>query len=431
MRISPVPARVSPVPVRNSLVTRAAGSLAPVVLLAGLLAGCGTDDPKAGCDWMKDQAAASGAGGTVILVDGSASVRGTASDAGGLDYAPAIDALLRERVGAGDVFSVGTFAGAPGDVDWVFQKRSADWKRSARSSGNQESNRDDAIGCLAEDVSTARRTVPAGEGTDVLAALSTGTGLFHGVEGPRRLVVLSDGLSTVGCADLRQAAFGSEPEIKAIVSVCATRGEFAELPDLDGVGVTFVGLGRSAGNQPSANHAQRDWLARLWKTLCERAGGAGTTCTTSDAPVGSAPAPDATGPVPADPVVPYRNGRSRTYPLPGAALFDTDSARLRPAATAPLTGIAVRARTTPGLDRVEVDGYVDPRGGSGNDRSLSQSRADAVAELLVAHGVPESHVSAYGRGVSPGCSPGRSTEDMSDKERLQCDRRVDVRVFWK
>ncbi|OQR59496.1 hypothetical protein B6E66_35235 [Streptomyces maremycinicus] len=416
---------------RTSLVARAAGSLAPVVLLAGLLAGCGTDDPKAGCDWMKDQAPASDAGGTVILVDGSASVRGSASDAGGLDYAPAIDALLKERVQAGDTFSVGTFAGTPGDVDWVYRNRSADWKRSARSSGNRESNRDGAIGCLTDDVTTAQRAVPAKGGTDVLAALGTGVGLFHDVEGPRRLVVLSDGLSTAGCADLRPAVFGAEAEIEAIVSVCATQGEFAELPDLGGVDVTFVGLGHSAGEQPSANQAQRAWLARLWKTLCERAGGTGTTCITSDTPVGSAHAPDSTGQVPADPVVPYRDGRSRTYPLPGAALFDTDSARLRPAATAPLTGIAVRARTTPGLDRVEVDGYVDPRGGSGNDRSLSQSRADAVAEVLVAHGVPESHVSAYGRGVSPGCSAIRSTEDMSAQERLQCDRRVDVRVFWK
>ncbi|MFB6579129.1 OmpA family protein [Streptomyces sp. NPDC056402] len=416
---------------RTSAVTRAVGSLAPVGLLALLLTGCGTDDPRTGCTWMKDQDPAPRAGNTVILVDGSASVRGAASGAGGPDYAPAVDALLEERVEAGDTFSVGTFAGAPGDVDWTVQKRSANWKESARNSGNQKANRDAAIRCLAEDVTTAQHVVPARGGTDVLAALTTGAGLLQDVEGPRRLVVLSDGLSTGGCADLRQATFDSETEVKAIASVCATKGEFSELPDLSGVNVTFVGLGHSAGAQPSANQAQRAWLSRLWTSLCERAGATGASCTTSDAPVGSAPAPAATGPVPADPVVPYRDGRSQTYALPGAALFDTDSARLRPAAVEPLTDIAVRARTTPGLDRVEVDGYVDLRGGSGNDRSLSQSRADAVAEVLVERGVPRSSVAAYGRGVSPGCPSDRPTGDAPAHERLQCDRRVDIRIFWK
>ncbi|MFJ9559795.1 OmpA family protein [Streptomyces fuscichromogenes] len=412
---------------RASGITRAAWALTPAVLLVGLLSGCGADDPRAGCSWMNDQALAPGAGGTVVLVDSSASVRGT----GAPDYSGAVDALLTKRVEAGDTFSIGTFAGAPGDVDWTFQKRSADWKKSARSSVRQKSNRDNAVTCLAEDVATAQHAVPAHGGTDVLGALATGVGLLQGVSGPRRLVVLSDGLSTTGCADLRQAAFGSASEIKAIASVCATRGEFSELPDLTGVDVTFVGLGHSAGDQPSANQVQRAWLARLWKTLCERAGGTEASCAAADTPVGSKASPHSTGPVPADPKVPYHDGRSRTYPLPGAALFDTDSAGLRPAATAPLTDIAVRARTTPGLDHVEVDGYVDPRGGSGNDRSLSQSRADAVAEVLVDHGVSGARVEAHGRGVSPGCPADRSTDEMSAKERLQCDRRVDIRIFWK
>ncbi|MFJ8489371.1 OmpA family protein [Streptomyces sp. NPDC094038] len=412
---------------RTSGLARAAGALAPVVLLAGLLVGCDADDPRAGCAWMKDRAPGPGAGSTVLLVDGSASVLG----AGGPDYSGAADTLLRQRVTAGDTFSLGTFAGAPGDVDWAFRKRSADWKRSAQGSGRQNSNRDKAIKCLTEDVATAQHAVPVHGGTDVLGALATGVGLLQDVAGPRRLVVLSDGLSTTGCADLRQADFGSEAEIKAIASVCATKGEFSELPDLTGVDVTFMGLGHSAKGQPSADQGERAWLARLWRTLCERAGGTTASCTAVDTPVGSAPTPHATGTVPADPRVPYHDGRSRTYPLPGAALFDAGSAELRPTATAPLTDIAVRARTAPGLDRVEVDGYVDPRGGSGNDRSLSQSRANAVAEVLVGHGVPRTRVDAHGRGVSPGCPADRSTDDMSAKERLQCDRRVDIRIFWK
>ncbi|MFD3470430.1 hypothetical protein ACFWWM_29530 [Streptomyces sp. NPDC058682] len=40
---------------RTSAGTRAVGSLAPVGLLALLLTGCGTDDPRTGCTWMEDQ----------------------------------------------------------------------------------------------------------------------------------------------------------------------------------------------------------------------------------------------------------------------------------------------------------------------------------------------------------------------------------------
>ncbi|KIE23942.1 hypothetical protein LK08_27320 [Streptomyces sp. MUSC 125] len=424
---------------RAPATVRAVGVLAAVSTLVGLLTGCEADEPRAGCAWMETQAPAVEAGSTVILVDGSASVRGTKRP----DYGQAVKAVLQERVEAGDTFSLGTFGGASGDINWAYRKRSANWKASAKNPANQGGHRDAAVGCLADDVTAAQRAVPADGGTDILAALAAGIGLFDKVKGPRRLLVLSDGLSTTGCADLRAAQFGSEQEIKAIASVCAAKGAYSELPDLHGIGVTFVALGHSAGGQPSANRAQRTWLGRLWTTLCVRGGGAAASCTSSDTPVDTAssatlgqtragaPPSASTASVPADPLVSYGNGHSRTYPLPGAALFDTLSARVRPSAVPALTDIADRARTTPGLDRVEVEGYVDPRGGSDNNQSLSQRRADAVGEVLVEHGVPQSRVKAYGRGVSPGCPQDVATDSMSRGQRLQCDRRVDIRIIRK
>jgi OOP family OmpA-OmpF porin len=418
---------------------RTAGVLIAVGTLAGLLTGCDADSPRAGCAWLETQAPADDAGSTVILVDGSASVRG----AGRPDYGQMVEHLLKERVEAGDTFSLGTFGGPAGDVVWAYRGRSADWKASADYPGTQNDNRDDAVGCIADDVTAAQRVAPSDGGTDVLAALATGIGLFDKGKGPRRLLVLSDGLSTTGCADLRTARFGSDQEIKAIASVCAAGGAYSELPDLRGVKVSFVALGRSAGDQPSANRAQRTWLGRLWTALCVRAGDAATSCTGRDVPVVTAAsgAPGGTGAgtspsdsaasVPADPLVRYAGSRSRTFTLPGAALFDTLSARVHRSAVPALTGIADRARATPGLDRVEVYGYVDPRGGSGNNRSLSQRRADAVGKVLVAHGVPESRVTTHGRGVSPGCPKDVAARDGSREQRLQCDRRVDINVIGK
>ncbi|MFR0353192.1 OmpA family protein [Streptomyces sediminimaris] len=408
---------------------RTAAALVVGTLLAGLVVGCGSDGSKDGCVWMKKASPADGAGSTVVLVDGSASVRGSKSGADAPDYRRAVHELLSERVEKGDTFFIGTFGGASDAIPWTLDGRSADWKASAHNKHNQQANRDRAVECLADDVTTAQRRGPADGGTDLLAALATATAEFRGDEGERRVVVLSDGLSNAGCSDLRSAQFGSEQEIASIVSVCAAQGAYQKLPDLHGVEVTFLGLGRSAGTQPSANRSQRAWLSDLWKEMCVRAGGTAQTCTASSTPVGAAPLAVSGRPNRDDPVVPYGDGLSRTYSLSGAALFRPDSARVLPTATPTLTDLAVRARTTPGLDRVVVDGYVDPRGPRGNDRSLSRARADAVARVLVAHGVPGSRVEAHGLGVSPGCPAGTSAEHLSRAELLRCDRRVDIRIL--
>ncbi|WP_326593147.1 OmpA family protein [Streptomyces sp. NBC_01294] len=416
-----------------SATARTVSALAVLGVLVAGLAGCGSDDPREGCGWMETQTSTPDADSTVILVDGSKSVRGAASGTRGLDYGRVVGDLLDKKDEKGEVISIGTFGGPAGQVEWTVERRPADWKRSNPNPDNQEQNRQDANRCLKDDITEAQQKAPADGGTDVLAALAAGADMFEGVQGVRRLLVLSDGLATTGCADLRSARFGSPQELDSIVSVCAAPGKFGELPDLRGAEVTFVGLGRSAGGQPAANSAQRAWLGELWKALCERAGAARGSCTSSNTPVGKEKESDraTTGSVPDDPVVPYGDGTSRTYALSGEALFDSNSAQVLPAAVPMLTTLAATARTTPSLERVLVDGYVDPRGGSGNNQSLSQARADAVAKVLVDHGVPESRVESHGRGLSPGCPTAAATESMSREQRLQCDRRVNVEIIGK
>ncbi|MFJ4538558.1 OmpA family protein [Streptomyces tibetensis] len=417
-------------PYRRGRRLSAAVAVVGVLTAATTLTGCEEEDKRAGCAWTKTQAPTAAAGSTVVLVDGSASVHVKKAGARGPDYGLTINDLLDKKDEQGETVSIGTFGGPAGDVVWTVQDRPGDWKESNDNPRNQELNRQAANDCLRDDLATAQRTPPVDGGTDVLAALTAGAELLSGAEGERRLLVLSDGLSTAGCADLRGARFGSPQDIKSIVSVCDAQGEFSELPPLSGVKVTFVGLGHSAGGQPSADPTQRRWLRKLWTTLCERAGG---SCDVRDASVmADSPAPARPG-SPGEPVVRYGNSRSRTITLPGAALFDTDSPRLRQAAVPTLADVAATARTTPALDRVVVSGYVDPRGGTGNDRELSQDRADAVREVLVDHGVPASRVTAQGRGRSPGCpeAEDKAAEDMTREQRLQCDRRVDIEIIRK
>ncbi|MFF7767196.1 OmpA family protein [Streptomyces massasporeus] len=417
-------------PYRRGRRLSAAVAVLGVLTAATVLTGCEDEDERAGCAWTKTQAPTAEAGSTVVLVDGSASVHVEKAGSRGPDYGRTVDELLDKDDEQGETVSIGTFGGSSGDVVWTVQERPGDWQDSNDNPRNQELNRQAANGCLRDDLATAQRTRPVDGGTDVLAALAAGAEMLSGAEGERHLLVLSDGLSTTGCADLRGARFGSAQDIKSIVSVCGARGEFSELPRLSGVKVTFVGLGHSAGGQPSADTAQRVWLRKLWTTLCERAGG---TCDAEDASVmAESPAPARPG-SPGEPVVHYGDSRSRTITLPGAALFDTDSPRLRRAAVPTLADVAATARTTPSLDRVVVNGYVDPRGGSGNDRELSQDRADAVRKVLVDHGVPASRVTAHGLGRSPGCpeSEGKAAGAMTREQRLQCDRRVDIEIIRK
>ncbi|MFJ7340795.1 OmpA family protein [Streptomyces sp. NPDC101110] len=408
----------------------AAVAVVGVLTAATLLTGCEEEDERAGCAWTKTQAPTAEAGNTVVLVDGSASVRVKKAGARGPDYGGTADELLDKEDEQGETVSIGTFGGPAGDVVWTVRERPGDWKESNDNPRNQELNRQAANDCLREDLATAQRERPVDGGTDVLAALAAGAETLSDTKGDKHLLVLSDGLSTTGCADLRGARFGSPQDIKSIVSVCAARGEFSELPRLSGVKVTFVGLGHSAGGQPSADRAQREWLRKLWTTLCERAGG---TCEAEDSSVmAKSPAPARPG-SPGEPVVRYGDSRSRTITLPGAALFDPNSPRVRRGAVPTLADVAATARTTPSLDRVVVNGYVDPRGGSGNDRELSQGRAEAVREVLVDHGVAASRVTAHGRGRSPGCPETEETAavDMTREQRWQCDRRVDIEIIRK
>ncbi|MFI2427872.1 OmpA family protein [Streptomyces sp. NPDC018955] len=407
-------------------------ALGALAVVLGGLTGCSAGDPRAGCRWMDDQSVDADADATVILVDGTASTRGGKSGAGDVDYGPLIGGLLAKDEKSGQVISIGTFGGPGGEIDWTVRRRSADWRRSNDNTANQENNRQDANKCLEDDIAAARRVVPAGKGTDVLAGLAAGAEMFDGVRGERRLLVLTDGLSTTGCANLTSARFGSRQDLKTIVSLCGAQGEFGELPDLKGVRVTFMGLGHSAGGQPSADSARRAWLGELWKDLCERAGADRGSCVVGKAPVDRTgkSGEHTEGALPDDPVVPFGE-RARTYHLPGAALFATESARLRDTIRPALVDIAVTARTTPSLERVEVHGYVDPRGTRANDRELSRARADAVADVLVEHGVPADRVKAYGEGVSRRCPDAAVEESGTREQRLQCARRVDVKIIGK
>lgn len=421
-------ARSAPRASRRAHPVRAVGTVLPLLLVpalvAGLLTGCAPGPgPQARCGWMRkgaDSAPPAAAGHTVVLVDVSSSVRGSAPTSGGIDDSDAVGQYVGRWLDGVGTVSVAAFGGDAHDLRWTARN----W--ATEPHGNEENRKRRAAsvpGCVATAVAGAQATVPGRGGSDVLGAVREASTVLAGTEGTRRLVVLTDGLPTTGCADLRDAGFEERTETDAIVQRCRDEKEVTSRT-LASVETVFVGLGRTAQDEPQASPAQSEWLGGLWQGLCAAAHpkpARGADCALTTVAAARQPGGKAAPRRPADPAVEFPE---RTYKQAGArALFDPDSAVLRSAALPRLTKIAVDLRGLDGV-RVRVLGYVDPRGGSANNRKLSQARADAVKSELERLGVRG--VTAVGKGVPEGC-PGAAGA-LGQEQKLQCDRRVDIVV---
>jgi len=87
--------------------------------------------------------------------------------------------------------------------------------------------------------------------------------------------------------------------------------------------------------------------------------------------------------------------------LQGDVLFRTGSAEITPEMAQGIEGLAEAVARSPAL-KVRVDGYADARGGVETNLKLSEARAAAVRDLLVAAGVSEDalEINAYGKSRS-------------------------------
>jgi outer membrane protein OmpA-like peptidoglycan-associated protein len=87
--------------------------------------------------------------------------------------------------------------------------------------------------------------------------------------------------------------------------------------------------------------------------------------------------------------------------LQGDVLFRTGSAQITPEIAHQIQVIAQAVTKSPEL-KVRIDGYTDPRGSEELNMKLSQDRANAVRDMLLAAGVAEDvlEVKAYGKTQS-------------------------------
>jgi outer membrane protein OmpA-like peptidoglycan-associated protein len=109
-----------------------------------------------------------------------------------------------------------------------------------------------------------------------------------------------------------------------------------------------------------------------------------------------------------------------TYTL-GDVLFQTAKSDLEPAATTTLDGLVASLNKDPS-SHITIEGYTDNAGKPEYNRELSQRRADAVMQYLIAHGIAPDRLNAVGKGES---SPVASNATAQGRRQ---NRRVNIVV---
>jgi len=104
--------------------------------------------------------------------------------------------------------------------------------------------------------------------------------------------------------------------------------------------------------------------------------------------------------------------------------FETDSARLTGSASDQLSNIADILRAYPDV-AVKIGGYTDNTADAAHNLQLSQERATAAMQQIVAMGIESSRVTAEGYGEQ------HPVADNTSPEGRQRNRRVDIRVTDK
>ena len=107
--------------------------------------------------------------------------------------------------------------------------------------------------------------------------------------------------------------------------------------------------------------------------------------------------------------------------LGSEVLFDTGRFELKPAATSTLEALAalLAKHLTSSLI---IEGHTDSVGSAQSNQLLSENRASAVRQWLIAHGIPASRITTKGFGAT---TPVATNETADGRQK---NRRVEVRV---
>lgn len=113
------------------------------------------------------------------------------------------------------------------------------------------------------------------------------------------------------------------------------------------------------------------------------------------------------------------------------ALFDFNKAVLRPEGKAKLDELVSKANAIK-LEVILAVGHTDRIGGAAYNQKLSEKRAAAVKEYLVAKGIEANRVYTEGKGKTQPVTGDKCKGNVKTKALIDClqpDRRVDIEVI--
>ena len=99
-------------------------------------------------------------------------------------------------------------------------------------------------------------------------------------------------------------------------------------------------------------------------------------------------------------------------------LFDTGKYSLKPNTQISLAKVAGILQAYPGL-KLQVEGYTDSVGGEAYNQKLSENRADAVRDFLLAQGVSHDNITSTGYGESHPAADNNTASGRSQNRRVQ------------
>lgn len=105
-------------------------------------------------------------------------------------------------------------------------------------------------------------------------------------------------------------------------------------------------------------------------------------------------------------------------------LFDTGKSDLKPAAKTNLNELAAIMKKYP-ENVLTIRGYTDSTGSDKVNVPLSEKRAEAVKDQLIAAGIPATTVSAIGMGSANPVDPAKNKEAYAKNRRVEIEITVD------
>ncbi|MEX5296847.1 OmpA family protein [Kocuria sp. CPCC 205268] len=214
--------------------------------------------------------------------------------------------------------------------------------------------------------------------------------------GQATVVVASPGTADGPVVDLTPAAVGATDPEEFAGAVLDT----GAIASLEGVHIVWVGLGQAAGTQQVLSQPQLENLQAIWAAIIEGAGGAvefvpgdivGETVDAGSYTVRPVEPMQLTGPAP-------QTGTTVAYDDTSAFGFAPDTTAFRDQPAAETAAGEIARWIAPGDRRIELVGTTAAVGDEQSRRELSQRRAQAVAELIVAQGGDRSRITATGLG---------------------------------